>query len=295
MLPCMADTANNVANISDVVPRKPGPPKGSPKPAGSGRQKGTRNRVTKEIAEIAQKHGKVIVDGLVKEFKTTDDLDVKVKIASLVLSYGYGQPTRRSEVSGPDGSPIQQQTEILESAQRIAQVFAEVSDKDSPGEVMGDESLGAIMSINFVTAQREAAQHARNPVRTSTPPAVDTAPDPSSQPEEPIPDVETPQADPEAPPEGHTLSFVEGTLCIVGCPPDRDGLPPVYEVRTNGGSMVRRSNFDTALELVRKHAGGDLGRWVLQEPRPQPGFSRPDQHALRQPVHPQVNRRRPRI
>ena len=57
--------------------RRRGPPPGTPKPPNSGRQKGTRNKVSKEIAEIAQKHGKAIVDGLVKEFKGTDDLDVK--------------------------------------------------------------------------------------------------------------------------------------------------------------------------------------------------------------------------
>ncbi len=116
----MADMANNVANIAGAVPRKPGRAKGSPKPEGSGRQKGTRNRVTKEIAEIAQKHGKVIVDGLVKEFKTTDDLDVKVKIASLVLSYGYGQPTRRYEVSGPGGQPIETTRTLIRDDRELA-------------------------------------------------------------------------------------------------------------------------------------------------------------------------------
>ncbi len=118
--------------------------KGSPKPAGSGRQKGTRNRVTKEIAEIARKHTKAIVDGLMKDFKATDDSDLKVKIASLVLSYGHGQPTRRSEVSGPDGAPIEQRTQILEASERIANTFADVADADDPAEAMSDESLADV-------------------------------------------------------------------------------------------------------------------------------------------------------
>ena len=195
----MADMANNMANIAGAVPRKPGRAKGSPKPEGSGRQKGTRNRVTKEIAEIAQKHGKVIVDGLVKEFKTTDDLDVKVKIASLVLSYGYGQPTRRSEVSGPDGAPIEQRTHILEASERVARVFAQVADQPDPAEAMDDDGLHAIQAINFITASQEAAQRAQQPVRTRAPakvangaveplePVVESPPEPPAEPIAPCP------------------------------------------------------------------------------------------------------------
>jgi hypothetical protein len=146
--------------MADVIdlPRRPGPPPGTPKTPGSGRKPGGRNRVTKEIAEIAQQHGKTIVFGLVKAFKETDDLDVKVKIASLVLSYGYGQPTRRSEISGPDGSPIQKQTQIIEASQRVAETFAAAADSEDPAERLNDESLGVVQAVNFLTAQREAAQ-----------------------------------------------------------------------------------------------------------------------------------------
>ena len=110
----MADTANNLANIGDAAPRRRGPPPGTPKPPNSGRKKGTRNRVTKEIAEIAQKHGKEIVDGLVKDFKATDDLDVKIKIASLVLSYGYGKPANTTLIGGDGGNPIRYGGEYLD-------------------------------------------------------------------------------------------------------------------------------------------------------------------------------------
>ena len=68
---------------------------GYSKPPNSGRKKGARKRVTNEITEIAQQHGMTIAHSLVKEFKATDDLDVRVKIAPLVLSYDYGQPTLR--------------------------------------------------------------------------------------------------------------------------------------------------------------------------------------------------------
>jgi hypothetical protein len=90
------------------------------------------------------------------------------------------------------------------------------------------------------------------------------------------------------------LSFIEGDLCIYNAGADRDGLPEIFEVRTVGGSMVRRANFDIALEVVKRHSGGSLGRWTVREPRPDSGVSRHDQHAMRQVVHPQVHRR-PRI
>ena len=79
-----------------------------------------------------------------------------------------------------------------------------------------------------------------------------------------------------------------------GCPPVRDGLPPVYEVRTTGGSMVRRANFDKALELVKRHSGGDLGRWVLQAPPSSIGPSRVDQRSLSAPLQ-QIRRGRNRV
>ncbi len=129
--------------ISEVVelPRRAGAPKGRAKPEGSGRQKGTRNRVTKEIAEIAQKHGKAIVDGLVKEFKTTDDLDVKVKIASLVLSYGYGQPTRRSEVSGPGGQPIETTRTLIRDDRELGRRLALALNRAMPTEIAGEAEV----------------------------------------------------------------------------------------------------------------------------------------------------------
>ena len=162
----MGSQANHLANQKPetdpagvvALPRGPGAPKGRAKPPNSGRKKGTRNRVTREIAEIAQKHGKKIVDGLVAEFNKTEDAEVKVKIASLVLSYGYGQPTRRNEISGVGGGPIQQQTEITQAAQRVAEAFAGVAGEDDPGVAMGDESLRAAQALNFVVAQKEAVQ-----------------------------------------------------------------------------------------------------------------------------------------
>ncbi len=278
------------AQVVDL-PRGPGRPTGEKKTGG--RKKGSKNRRTVEV-EMFLRPALPAAKRRVKELLASKDEEIALKTATLLLGYVFGKPRERRELSGPDGGAIETRaTQILEASQRVSEAFTEVADTTDPGEVMTDESVGAVQAVNFLLAQREAAEHAQTPVRTSTPAvADDAAPEPSPQPEAPAPEPEA-QGDPEAPPEGHTLSFVEGTLCIVGCPPCREGLPPIYEVRTVGGSMVRRANFDKALELVKRHSGGGLGRWLVQEPRPQIGPSRPDQAASRASVRPQVLRRRP--
>ena len=220
--------------MTEVVDLHPnGGVKGAAKTPGSGRKPGSRNRVTKEIAEIAQKHGKSIVDGLVKEFKSTEDLDVKVKIASLVLSYGYGQPTKRSEVSGPDGGPILRQTQVLEASQRVADTFAAAADSDDPAERLDDESLGAVQAVNFITAAREAQARIRvkaGPETAEVTGALPAEPEPRA---EPIPDPGPVKPTPPSP--GCTLAFMDSGLRIVGLNPDREGLPPIFALHGTAG------------------------------------------------------------
>ncbi len=70
------------------------------------------------------------------------------------------------------------------------------------------------------------------------------------------------------PPEpGCVLSFLEHDLRIHGLPPDRPNLPVVYALHNNAG-LMRRGNWENVLEQARKQAGGDLGAFVVQQPRP---------------------------
>ncbi len=268
-------------------------PKRRGRPKGSGRAKGTPNNTTQALRRKIHRRGKP-VEAICDVAAGKVEIEGLPQADALRMLFRAVVPELRGEiVSGPDDGPIETRaTQILEASERVAAAFTEVAGQPDPGERLTDESLGAVQSLNFLLAQREAAERAKAPAHTSTPTVADAVPEATSPPPESTLEPETPQGEPEAPPEGHTLAFVEGTLCIVGCPPDRDGLPPICEVRTNGGSMVKRGPFNIALELVRKHSGGDLGRWELREPRPELGFSRPDQHAVRQPVRPAVSRRR---
>ena len=70
------------------------------------------------------------------------------------------------------------------------------------------------------------------------------------------------------PPEpGHTLAFLEHDLRIIGLDPDRPNLPTIYALHGSAGLMCR-GNWENVLEQARKQAGGDLGAFVVQQPRP---------------------------
>jgi hypothetical protein len=76
-------------------------------PKTGGRQRGTRNRRSQEIEALlrpAVRPAKRLIVALLKDEKA--DMELRVKAAALALSYIYGRPTERREVSGPDGRPL---------------------------------------------------------------------------------------------------------------------------------------------------------------------------------------------
>jgi hypothetical protein len=64
------------------------------------------------------------------------------------------------------------------------------------------------------------------------------------------------------------LSFLEHDLRIHGFPPDRSNLPPMFALHGSAG-MMHRGNWDAILAEAKKHAGDDLGAFVLQQPKAQ--------------------------
>jgi hypothetical protein len=275
----MNKLANPVANqesgngTSEVVelPRRAGAPKGRAKPKGSGRAKGTPNRRTIEVEKafspIAKRMAKKLEKRVEEELAKGDacNLDFCQKFFTTAAAYAYGKPRERRELTGADGGPIEQQTQIFETAERVVTAFAEVADKDDPAEALDDQSLGAVQAINFITAQREAAER-KNGVPAHIPALVEErAPEATSPAQESVEEGEEPAGDPEPPDVGCTIAFLEHELRILACPPDRPNLPPVYELRGRGG-LLHRGPFDVVLEKARKQLGSNLGSWVLQKP-----------------------------
>jgi len=73
----------------------------------AGRPKGSLNKATGFIKDVAQRYGAECVGILYSIAHNGKRRDAdRIAAAELVLAYGYGKPTQRSEFSGPDGGPV---------------------------------------------------------------------------------------------------------------------------------------------------------------------------------------------
>ncbi len=108
----MTDTANKVANKSDAIPRRRGPPPGTPKPLGSGRKKGSKNVRTREVAAvwdpIARRMGRKLEKRFNAELKKGDDCNLSFCLGFFKEASGYawGKPTPMI-ADNPEGEPIE--------------------------------------------------------------------------------------------------------------------------------------------------------------------------------------------
>ena len=97
-----------------------GRPKGLPKTGG--RQKGTPNKLTAAkratLAELAQAHTDTALSALVEVAQSGSD-SARVAAAVAILDRGWGRPLQATELSGPDGGPVQ-----IEQVERDADEFA---------------------------------------------------------------------------------------------------------------------------------------------------------------------------
>ena len=76
--------------------------KGTPKTGG--RIKGVPNKATREIKEIAQKHGKAAIDKLVALMNGSDDDRVQAAAANSLLDRGYGKAVQAHTGEGGEGA-----------------------------------------------------------------------------------------------------------------------------------------------------------------------------------------------
>ena len=92
--------ANEVANKSDAIPRRRGPSPGTPKPLGSGRKKGSKNKRTREVAAvwdpIARRMGRKLEKRFNAELKKGDDCNLNFCLGFFKEASGYawGKPTQ---------------------------------------------------------------------------------------------------------------------------------------------------------------------------------------------------------
>lgn len=73
------------------------------RPKTGGRQKGTPNKATREIKEIAQEYTLTAIRALAEIAENGDSDAARVSAANALLDRAYGKPRAALEHSGPDG------------------------------------------------------------------------------------------------------------------------------------------------------------------------------------------------
>ena len=136
----MDDSGKHQANSSGEIPaigRRPGRPKGLPKPPGSGRQPGTPNRCTADVKAVAQKYSAKAVATLVKLLNNPDPR-VQATAARELLDRAHGKPMQAMEHSGPNGAAIPtEEMSPRELARGIAFALAKgVKDAEKVGQTI---------------------------------------------------------------------------------------------------------------------------------------------------------------
>lgn len=175
LAPAMADGLTDEANSAPkkrpsrgLLSRRRGPKPGTPKPEGSGRKKGTPNRVTRDIRAIAAKHSPKAIRVLVKALADTDP-KVSLLAARELLDRAHGKPMQATEVSGPNGVPLNAEPmSDFDRARHILFILAKAQ-----------AALG-----ESVKSQRRAPDTKREEIEA----AQAACPPPASEPEPPVAD-----------------------------------------------------------------------------------------------------------
>lgn len=71
-----------------------------------GRTKGTPNKLTSEIRELARTHAPAGIRELARLAKKAESEQARITAIGMLLDRGYGKATQPMEVSGPDMGPI---------------------------------------------------------------------------------------------------------------------------------------------------------------------------------------------
>src|SRR5205085_1864023 len=112
--------------------RTRGRAKGSPKPPGSGRKPGTPNHVTRDVREATQKKGAAALRELWKLCTSATDEKVRKAALDTWLSYAFGRPVDRQEITGKDGEPFAGLADPADAPRRIAFLLAQGAKEAEP-------------------------------------------------------------------------------------------------------------------------------------------------------------------
>ena len=258
----------------------------------TGRPKGSRNKITRDLKEAACKYTLRSLRVLYKLASESPEPMVRLKAACELLDRAHGRPATTQLVGGDGGVPIRAVT-FQADVTRLAEAFA----AEPPFDKVDGPLLEAAQVVGFAA---ELARRTGKPVlvppeapqdSTHVPPAPGQgnstlAPDvPVVTPEadtESIQSEPEPRGEPVAPAPGERLRFPGCDYYIEGHVPDRANTPPVFEF-CNSAGMVCRGSFDRVMTQLRRQVNDDPGDWRIEGAPPGPNFepARPDQEPTR--------------
>jgi hypothetical protein len=231
-----------------------------------GRPKGSQNRATKEIRQIAAKHGRKAVRELYKLMVGSENEQTRLRAATELLDRGFGRPTQTTELTGKDGGPVATASLIADVSARVADVFGNVAGQEGAANALGDDEMKAVMSLNYLNAVRQsmpastAGDQAADPAVASPAPAPASLSVPQNTPQDesraPAPiqvedaSPDAAQADLEALQPGHEINI--SWLTIRCREPSRPGLPNQITVHGNNDALlVTMPSVERALSWVK--------------------------------------------
>ena len=256
-------SANGVVDFEPATARGPGAPKGRAKPPGSGRQKGTPNKITREIREVASKYTLRAVKQAWKLAEGAKDQTVQLKALELILAYGHGRPSSTTLIGGDGGDPLKlQQVQDLmadpeETARRVSLLL-----------YAGDPNYRAAADAEREARNRGGRQeNLAEPFNGTQAPAgesdgsagSDNTPDSEKAPQESA-EAAYGTSEPEElkPPEpGHKLVWL-GIGAIAASEPSRPGLPHQYRLLDCRGTVEKHGAFAALLKHLERRHGSAL-------------------------------------
>ena len=88
-----------------------------------GRQKGTPNKSSGEMRELAQAYGPKALATIVRLMDSQDD-DMKLRASQTLLDRGYGKPSQQLQHAGHDGGPLDLHSMSDEDLDKLASRLA---------------------------------------------------------------------------------------------------------------------------------------------------------------------------
>ena len=92
--------------MTKVGKPRPGRKPGTPRVLGSGRRKGTPNKATAEVKELARLHGPAAIEEAVRIMKTSESDQARLAAAREILDRAYGKP-QQTIVGADDAAPVE--------------------------------------------------------------------------------------------------------------------------------------------------------------------------------------------